>query len=132
MKKIFLLAWLITAYFMIGLFTPVFAQIYTKPVYFYADSISTTVASDKETHLISLTMPSSRADYIEMQKAVNGTWYWAMINPDSTYKTFIDSTINTEVIFNTDITKAMDSIRFVMDRDVADTISTFATFRREY
>ena len=108
------------------------AQIYTQPVYFYADSISTTVVSNKGTHLISLTMPSSRADYVEMQKDVNGTWYNAMINPDSTYKTFIDSTINTEVIFNTDITKSMDSIRFLMDRDVADTISTFATFRREY
>ena len=109
-----------------------FAQIYTKSVSFYADSISTTVVSDKETHLISLTIPASRFDYVEMQKAVNGTWYWVMINPDSTYKTFIDSTVNCEVIFNTEITKAADSLRFLVYADIADTLNTFATYRREY
>ena len=127
MKRLMLIAVLVTAYFMTGLFTPVFAQqripLVTDSVYFYNDSISTTITLGKNEFLGQVWLDADRSLSVWLQFYDTSKEQWAWVNDGGSklVYTVADSELVWVIPLEPKMFFSNKTIRLLITNDPADT-----------
>jgi len=99
-----------------------------KTLTFNADSISTAVSFPRNKAFYGFVMPQGRAQELTFQVAVGSTFY-NLMDADSLFKVYTDCTKNVAVTLPIEKFAKWDSVRLVMDYDIADTLSVTGIFK---
>ena len=129
MKRLFFIAMVVTIYFMVGLFSPrlIFAQtpLVSDSVYFYADSISTTITIGKNEWLAQIWVDSIRTLSVwpQFYEPNKGHWSWV----DDTGSKLVYTTSDSALIWVIPLEPrkffAGKKIRLLITNDPADTFT---------
>lgn len=98
-----------------------------EDVYFYADSVSSSVSLDKGSFLQGLFTPQGLSEYYTFQVSPDGTTYYTLTNADSTvYTAIVDSSQSNAFSLPEDKFKSWKYFKILIDQDIADANSVKA------